>query len=168
MCSVKVEELPAVLRMGGDYELSVTAFSPDVAPACGETRQPLASSGEAKIHVDEPVLVCLHGAAYQGSVQLSPSDCVADTVHVIHATPKPAKLVFQAGALPLSELSISCVNGCPYQTRTADSFPELPFPRGEHELIVELEFRAIGHRRMVDEFMLSPGDNEIRVSLQRY
>lgn len=168
MCSVEVEELPAVLLTGGDYELSVTASDQSPALACAGTRQPLASSGEAQLRIDEPVVVCLHGAAYQGSVQLSPSDCTDDSVHVIHATPKPAKLLFQAGALPLSELSISCVSGCPYQTRTADSFPELPFPRGEHELIIELEFRARGHRRAVDDFMLSPGDNEIRVSLQRY
>lgn len=164
MCSVKVEDLPAVLRMGGDYELSVAASEPGSEP----TRQPLPASGEAQIEIADSVIVCLHGAAYQGSVQVSASDCQGDAVHVIHATPKPAKLWFQAGALPLSELSISCLSGCPYQTRTADSFPELPFGRGEHELIVKLEFRARGHRRAVQEFKLSPGDNDVRVSLQRY
>jgi hypothetical protein len=165
---VDVEDLPAVLRMGGDYELSVAAVALGSEPACGDARQPLPASGATLLEIAEPVIVCLHGAAYEGSVRLAPSDCSGDAVHVIHATPKPAKLVFQAGALPLSELSISCVSGCPYQSRTADSFPELPFPRGEHELIVTLEFRARGHRKAVADYKLSPGDNAVRVSLQRY
>ncbi|PRQ02597.1 hypothetical protein [Enhygromyxa salina] len=167
-CQVQVEELPAVLRMGGDYQLSVVASEPGSEPVRGDARQPLPVSGAAQLQIDEPVTVCLHGAAYQGAVQLSPGDCGGDQIHVIYATPKPAKLSFQTGALPLSELSISCVSGCPYQTRTVDSFPELPFPRGEHELIVKLEFRARGHRRAVEEFKLTPGDNSVRVSLQRY
>ncbi|KIG16970.1 serine/threonine protein kinase [Enhygromyxa salina] len=169
---MQVQELPAVLQMSGDYQLSTKVFEPnaEASPerACGDPQQPLPASGEAQIEIAAPVTVCLHGAAYEGALQLSPSDCGADAVHVIHATPKPAKLSFQAGALPLSELSISCVAGCPYQSRTVETFPELPFPRGEHELIVELEFRARGHRRAVEEFKLSPGDNLLRVSLQRF
>lgn len=157
VCTVRVEQLPAVLLSGGDYSVSID----------DGRRQALPSSGEVQVMIVEPVVVRLDGAAYEGSVQMSPDDCGGDLVHVIEAAPKPAKLLFQAGALPLSELIVRCVDGCPYQWRTADNFPELPFPRGDTETLVELEFKARGHRSQVDAFKLSPGENQVRVSLER-
>ncbi|PRQ04488.1 hypothetical protein ENSA5_07190 [Enhygromyxa salina] len=156
LCEVRVEDLPAVLLASGDYAVSVS----------DGRRQALPSSGELQVMVYEPVVVKLDGAAFEGSVELSPDACDGHA-HVIHAAPKPAQLLFQAGAVPLSELIVSCVAGCPYQSRTADSFPELPFPRGETEALVELEFKARGHRSHADSFKLSPGQNPIRVSLER-
>jgi hypothetical protein len=146
-----------VLLAGGDYELRIPGQSPT----------PLPTTGRAHVAIHEPTVVRLEGAAYHGSVSLNPSACGEDEVHVITAAPKPAKLVFQAGALALSELIVSCVSGCPYQTRAAEGFPTLPFPRGDTELVVELEFKARGHRAQVAEFKLTPGDNPIRVTLQR-
>lgn len=158
-CSIKVTQLPAVLLAGGEYELFVPGHGP----------VPLPSSGEAALALElaEPVLVRLRGATYQGSVEVDPAACGAQQVHVIEAAPKPAKLWFQPGAVPLSQLIVSCVAGCPHALRFADNFPELPFPGEAMEMVVEFEFKARGHRSQVVEYKLTPGDNHIRVSLQR-
>ncbi|MFO7565732.1 MAG: hypothetical protein R6X02_24025 [Enhygromyxa sp.] len=157
VCTVEVEGLPAVLQASGGYQLIVSGQSP----------VPLPSSGVAHVALHEPSLVRLDGAAYQGSVSINPAECEGDTVHVIEAAPRPARLSFQAGAVPLSELIVSCLSGCRHRSRPADSFPELPFSREKTERVVELEFKARGYRSQIDEFRLTPGDNPIRVSLQR-
>lgn len=157
VCTVEVEELPAVLLASGGYQLVVS----------GQVPVPLPTTGVAHVAIHEPVIVRLDGAAYHGSVSIDPADCGGDAVHVIRAAPRPARLVVQAGAVPLSELIISCVSGCPYQARPADDFPELPFSRDDTELVVELEFKARGHRSQTEEFKLNPGDNPIRVTLER-
>jgi hypothetical protein len=155
VCKVQVEELPAVLRGSGSYEI-----------VWGHKRVPLPGSGAVHVALDEPTVVRLDGPAYHGSVSIDPADCSDEAVHVIEAGPKPAKLIFQAGAVPLADLIVSCVSGCPYQLRPADNFPELPFSREDTELAVKLEFKAPGHRARTIEFRLTPGDNTIRVTLQ--
>lgn len=156
-CTIQIEDLPVVLLSGGGYE---------VGPAEG-TRTPLSSGGLAQVKISKRATIELWGPAYEGAVTLAPADCDEGAVHLIRATPKPARLVFQAGDVPLSQLSVSCVDGCPYETRTATGFPELPFPRGQTELVVELEFKAHGYRSAVGEYKLSPGDNAVRVTLEK-
>src|SRR5690606_6285605 len=126
VCTVEVRELPAVLLHSGGYELAVV----------GHNKLPLPSTGVAHVAIVEPTVVRLEGPAYQGSVSIDPADCGGDAIHVIQAAPKPAKLIFQAGAVPLSELSVSCVSGCRYQARMADSFPELPISSDDVERVV--------------------------------
>jgi hypothetical protein len=155
VCAVKVEKLPAVLVGSGSYEIVV-----------GPKRTPLPSKGVAHVSIHEPTVVRLDGPAYHGSVSIDPADCGDDAVHVIEAGPKPARLIFQAGAVPLSELIVSCVKGCPYELRPADAFPELPLSRDDIEVVVELEFKATGYRARRIEFRLNPGDNTIRVTMQ--
>jgi len=155
-CTIKVEELPAVLLASGDYELLVT----------GQVQLQLPSSGQVEITITQPTVVRLSGTTYHGSVTVEPADCGGEQPHVIVAAPKPAKLVFQAGAVPLSQLVVSCLAGCPHQLRPAAHFPELPFSRDTTEAIVELEFKARGHRSKTMEYRLTPGENLIRVSLQ--
>jgi hypothetical protein len=157
VCMVKVEELPAVLLASGGYQLIVSGQSPI----------PLPSSGLAHVALHEPSIVRLDGAAYHGSVSVNPAECEGDAVHTIEAAPKPARLVFQAGAVPISDLVVSCVSGCRHKTRPADDFPDLPFSREKTEMVVELEFKARGYRSQIDEFRLTPGQNSIRISLQR-
>lgn len=156
VCEVKVEQLPVVLLGSTSYELVVG----------GHNRLPLPSTGVAHVSIEGPTIVRLDGPAYHGSVSIDPADCGDDAVHVIEAGPKPARLFFEAGTVPLSELIVTCVNGCPYQMRPADDFPELPFSREDTELLVELQFKARGYRSQSIEFRLTPGDNEIRVLLQ--
>ena len=90
----------------------------------------------------------------------NPADCGGEAVHTITATKRPARLEFQAGGVPLSDLVTSCIDGCPYQLRPADDFPELPFPATTNELAIELEFKARGHRSETPEYRLSPGTNQ--------
>lgn len=156
VCEVKVEKLPAVLLGSSSYELVVG----------GHQRLPLPSKGVAHVSIQAPTIVRLDGPAYHGSVSIDPADCGDDAVHVIEAGPKPARLIFQAGGVPLSELSVSCVSGCSYRMRPADAFPDLPFPADETEIAVELEFKASGYRARTEEFRLTPGDNPIRVTLR--
>ncbi len=157
VCSVEVEELPAVLLNSGGYELVVS----------GRPATPLPSTGVAHIALYEPTVVRLVGDAYQGSVSIDPADCSGDAVHTITAAPKPAKLLFQAGDVPLSELVVSCVDGCAHRLRPADDFPDLPVSRDAPELSVKLEFKARGHRSRTGEYRLHPGDNRVRVTLDR-
>lgn len=157
VCTVEVTQLPAVVLSSGGYELVVS----------GQVPIPLPSTGLAHIAIYEPVVVRLDGAAYHGSVSIDPGDCDDETVHPITATPKPATLIFQVGAVPISDLVVSCVSGCSFVLRPADGFPPLPFPDHETELTVELEFKARGHRAQTVEFRLNPGDNPIRVTLER-
>jgi hypothetical protein len=157
VCTVEVERLPAVLLSSGGYELAVS----------GQPAIPLPSSGIVHVAIAEPVVVRLDGAAYQGSVSINPADCGGEAIHTIEAGPKPARLVFQAGDVPLSELVVSCVSGCSYKMRPADGFPELPFSDDEPELHVELSFKARGYRSRTVEFKLNPGDNPIRVTLDK-
>lgn len=156
VCTVKVEALPAVLLHSGGYQI-----------VAGHSSVPLPSSGVAHVSIHEPTIVRLDGAAYHGSVSINPTECEGDTVHVIEAAPRPARLVFQAGAVALSELIVNCLSGCPYKARPADDFPEVPFSRDETERVIELEFKALGYRSQTDEFRLTPGINPIRISLQR-
>lgn len=155
VCEVKVEQLPVVLLGSTSYELVIG----------GHNRIPLPTTGIAHVSLQEPTIVRLDGPAYHGSVSIDPADCGDDAVHVIAAGPKPARLSFEAGQVPLSELIVSCVDGCPYQMRPADDFPELPFSRDDTELLVELEFKARGYRARTIELKLTPGDNEILVLL---
>lgn len=155
VCEVKVEKLPAVLLGSTSYELVVA----------GHQRLPLPSKGVAHVSIQEPTIVRLDGPAYQGSVSIDPADCGDDAVHVIEAGPKPAQLRFEAGGVPLSELTVSCRSGCPYRLRPADDFPALPFAADDIELVVELEFKARGYRPDTEEFKLTPGENKIRVTL---
>jgi serine/threonine-protein kinase len=157
VCTVKVEQLPAVLLSSGDYELQISGQVPMLLP----------STGLAHVAIQAPSVVSLDGAAYRGSVSLNPADCGGEAVHVISAAPKPAVLEFQAGAVPLSDMVVSCVSGCSQKLRAADDFPELPFPQDATELVVELEFKARGHRSLIGEFKLNPGHNLVRISMQR-
>jgi hypothetical protein len=43
----------------------------------------------------------------------------------------------------------------------------LMLPEDSLELVVELEFKAVGHRARTFEFKLYPGVNQLRVGLQR-
>lgn len=157
VCIVAVERLPASSLVGGGYELLV-ADQPAI---------PLPSSGRATVSIVEPVVVRLRGAAYEGSVELDPDDCGPEVVHALEAEPKPAKLLFQTGAVPLADLVVSCVSGCEHRLRPAETFPELPLPENDLELVVALEFKARGHYSQIAEYKLYPGDNTIRISLQR-
>ena len=156
VCTVKVEELPAVLLASGGYQLVVSGHNP----------VPLPSTGVAHVALHEPSVVRLDGATYHGSVSINPADCEGDAVHIIEAAAKPARWIFQAGAVPVSELVVSCVSGCPHKNRRAETFPELMFSRNETEMVVELEFKARGYRSQVGEFRLTPGTNTIRISMQ--
>lgn len=157
VCTVKVEELPAVLFGSGSYELVVG----------GHQRMPLPSTGLTHVTIEKPTIVRLDGPAYHGSISINPADCGEDAVHVIEAGPKPARLLFQAGDVPMSELIVDCVSGCAHELRPADAFPEIPFSPDETELVVELLFRARGYRSRPVEFKLTPGDNKIRVTLEK-
>jgi hypothetical protein len=157
VCTVAVEHLPAASLVDGGYELLIA----------DQAVIPLPSSGQVTVSIVEPVVVSLRGAAYRGSVNLDPDDCGTGVVHALQATPKPAKLLFQIGAVPLADLVVSCVSGCEHRLRPAERFPELPLPADDLELVVALEFKARGHHSQIAEYKLYPGDNAIRVSLQR-
>ena len=157
-CTVHVQDLPAALLAGGDYDLLVP----------GQGRKPLSASGQVQIDVTDFTTIRLTGDTYAGSAVLAPEDCRNNVVQVLQAAPKPAKLVFQPGAIPLTKLIVSCVNGCSYDKRTANSFPKLNFQRGETEMVVELEFKSTGYRSKTDEFKLTPGDNPIRINLEKF
>jgi hypothetical protein len=157
VCAVEVTDLSAVVRGSGDYHLLVPGQAPTLIPR----------DGIAHVALVEPTLVRLDGAAYHGSIEINPADCGGERVHTIAASLKPARLEFHVGAVPLADLVVSCVEGCPYQLRPADDFPELPFPRDDHELTIELEFKARGHRSQTAEFRLNPGVNPIRVTMAR-
>src|SRR5690554_3135522 len=73
VCTVKVEELPAVLLASGGYTLSVS----------GQVDIPLPSSGQADIAISEAVTVRLSGTTYHGAVAIDPAQCGGDDVHVI-------------------------------------------------------------------------------------
>jgi serine/threonine-protein kinase len=156
-CSVSVTDLPASLLAGGDYALT----------GPGQARISLPPSGSLSILVTDKRTVRLDGASYTGSLVLDPENCRGGAVQTLPATPKPAKLNFQAGAIPLTKLSVSCVRGCSYDKQTASSFPSLAFPRGETEMIVELEFKAANYRSDTKEFKLTPGNNSIRITLEQ-
>lgn len=155
-CTVAVEGLPASSLASGEYELAVS----------GAGQQPLPGDGLATVQISGSVTVRLVGAAYEGELELSPKDCEGEAVHVLAATVKPARLLFQAGAVAPAELIVSCVAGCPYENKRADRFPVLPFGRGQTEAVVELSFKARGHRSTTAEFKLSPGDNVLRVTME--
>jgi tRNA A-37 threonylcarbamoyl transferase component Bud32 len=154
-CSVSVIDLPASLLVGGDYRLSV--------PGQGNT--PLPKNGSLTIPVGDKLRIRLMGDAYDGTLVLEPEKC-RDGVQTLQATPKPAKLSFQAGAIPLAQLSVSCVRGCTLDKRTANNFPTLAFPAGETEMQVELEFKATNYRSRTQEYKLNPGNNPIRITLE--
>ena len=154
-CTVEVDDLPAVLLAGAEYELLVPGHAAVAVPR----------NGIARVNIDEPSIVRLDGPTYTGAVSIDPVHC-GDVVYTLEAVPKPAKLWF-VSAIPLSELVVTCVRGCSYHMRTADQFPELTLPEDSPELVVELEFKAIGHRARTYEFKLHPGENQLRVGLQR-
>jgi tRNA A-37 threonylcarbamoyl transferase component Bud32 len=155
-CSVSVTDLPASLLAGGDYALSIP----------GQGRKPLPTSGSLPILIGDKMTITLAGDTYTGSLVLDPEKCRGGAVQTLQATPKPAKLVFEAGAISATQLSVSCVDGCSYVKQTAKSFPQLPFPRGETEMLVELEFKAANYRSHIENFKLTPGTNQIRVTLE--
>jgi tRNA A-37 threonylcarbamoyl transferase component Bud32 len=155
-CLVRVTDLPASLLAGGDYELLVP----------GQGRMPLPASGELTILVGDKVTIRLAGSAYGGSRLLDPEDCRGGATQTLPAAPKPAKLSFQAGAIPSTQLIVSCVEGCIYDKRFANSFPPLEFRRGETEKVVKLEFKATNYRSDTKEFKLTPGNNQIRITLE--
>jgi len=155
VCEVKVEKLPAVLLGSSSYELVVA----------GHQRLPLPSKGVTHVSIQEPTIVRLDGPAYHGSVSIDPADCGDDAVHVIEAGPKPARLSFETGAVPISDLSVSCLSGCPYKWRPADDFPDLPLAPDDIELVIKLQFKARGYRSRTEEFKLTPGENKIRVTM---
>jgi len=158
-CTVNVVDLPAALLSGGDYSIS----GPEID-------QPLTGSNKVEIEISEQqrTTVRLSGASYAGSVVLDPQDCKKGIVRNLQAAPKPAVLVFQAGAIPQSNLIVSCLSGCSWEDRTAKSFPSLNFPRGQTEMLVELEFKAPNYRSKRDSFKLTPGRNTIRINLEKF
>jgi hypothetical protein len=156
-CSVSVTDLPAALLAGGDYALSVP----------GQGRKPLPTNGSLSILVGDKMTITLAGDTYTGSLVLDPESCRGGAVQTLPATPKPAKLVFQAGEIPLRQLIVSCVDGCTHVKKTANSFPQLAFPRGETEMRVELEFKAANYRSKTEAFKLTPGNNPIRITLEQ-
>jgi eukaryotic-like serine/threonine-protein kinase len=156
-CLVSVTDLPAALLAGGDYALYVS----------GQGSMPLPASGELPVVITDKIGIRLVGATYAGSLTLEPENCRGGEPQILQAAPKPAKLQFQAGAIPLAQLSVSCVTGCSYAKRTANSFPSLGFPSGETEMVVELEFKAANYRSRIDEFKLTPGNNPIRINLEQ-
>jgi hypothetical protein len=156
-CSVSVTDLPAALLAGGDYTLNVP----------GQGRLPLPTTGQLPILVSETTTIRLVGDTYVGSLLLDPKRCQGGDIQTLQATPKPAKLVFQAGEIPLTKLIVSCVDGCSYDKKTANSYPQLAFPRGETEMRVTLEFKAANYRSKIDDFRLTPGNNPIRITLEQ-
>ncbi|PRP97109.1 Serine/threonine-protein kinase PrkC [Enhygromyxa salina] len=157
-CTVKVLDLPAALLAGGDYDLVVS----------GQGRQPLPPEGELVIAVTETTRVRLSGDTYGGSLILNPENCKDGQVQSLQAAPMPARLIFQAGEIPPSKLIVNCVAGCTYQKKTANSFPSLNFQRGETEMLVKLEFKSTGFRAKTDEYKLTPGNNQIRITLEKF
>jgi eukaryotic-like serine/threonine-protein kinase len=155
-CLVSVTDLPAALLAGGDYGLFVP----------GQGRKGLPASGELQVLVGDKVTVRLVGDAYAGSLVLDPEDCRSGAPQTLEAAPKAAELVFQAGAIPLTQLIVSCVDGCVFDKRRANAFPTLAFPRGETEKVVKLEFKAANYRSDIKEFKLAPGKNPIRITLE--
>jgi serine/threonine-protein kinase len=156
-CTVHVKDLPAALLAGGDYELLIP----------GQGRKPLSASGQVQIDVTDFTAIGLTGDTYAGQTVLAPEDCRNGIVQVLQAEPKPAELVFQPGAIPLTNLIVSCLDGCAYDKRTANSFPKLKFQRGETEMVVELEFKSTGYRAKTEEFKVTPGKNLIRINLEK-
>jgi hypothetical protein len=136
---VSVTDLPAALLAGGDYTLNVP----------GQGRLPLPTTGQLPILVSETTTIRLVGDTYVGSLLLDPKRCQGGDIQTLQATPKPAKLVFQAGEIPLT------------------SSPQLAFPRGETEMRVTLEFKAANYRSKIDDFRLTPGNNPIRITLEQ-
>jgi hypothetical protein len=156
VCTISVEDLPAVVLSSGDYSLTTTDGNCTTLP----------TTGTAKLAISGRTTVQLHGPAYEGSVELSPADCSDEAEHVLRAKPRPAKIAFRAG-VPLSELVVSCVEGCPYEAQLAERFPELPFSREQTERIISLEFKARGYRTGQQVIKLSPGMNLVRVNLEK-
>ncbi|KIG12289.1 serine/threonine protein kinase [Enhygromyxa salina] len=157
-CTVHVQDLPASLLAGGDYHLLV--------PKQGI--KPLSASGKVQIDITEYTTVRLTGASYTGSAVLAPDDCRTGDPQILLATSKPAQLVFQPGAIPLTQLIVSCLEGCGADKRTANNFPKLNFQRGETEMVVKLEFKSAGYRSKTEEFKLTPGINPIRINLEKF
>jgi eukaryotic-like serine/threonine-protein kinase len=156
-CKVRIEDLPAALLDSGDYDLNV--------PGQGHT--PIPANGQVEVTVDRKTTVRLAGDKFTGSVTIDPEHCKAGVSYVISAAPKPAKLHFQAGAIPLSDLIVSCVSGCTYRDTMASVFPDLKFRRGETERAIMLEFKSKGYRSDSKEFKINSGSNPIRINLER-
>jgi len=158
-CRVTVEDLPWAVLNNGEYELSVT----------GKGKVPLPPSGKVEIEIpsDRQATVRLVGDTFHGQVRLYPEDCTAGTTKVIQAAPKPAKLIFQAGAIPLSDLSVSCSSGCSHRDQLASSFPPINFEAGETERQIKLEFKSKGYRSDKDEYTITPGTNTIPINLEK-
>ena len=155
MCVVVVEDLPKVALGSGDYVLNVS----------GQGKKPLPANGKVEVVIDRKISVGLQGDKYKGSVMLDPEDCRLKVDSVIHAKPKAAKLAFLA-AIPLSQISVSCLAGCTEQDKLAGRFPLLEFEGGETERQIELEFKAKGYRSWKDDFTIYPGQNNpIRINL---
>src|SRR5690242_9982647 len=74
-CTVEIDELPAVLLAGDEYELLVP----------GQATVAVPHTGVARVIVDAPVIVRLDGPTYTGAVSIDPSDCVGDAVHILEA-----------------------------------------------------------------------------------
>ena len=157
-CRIAVQDLPAALLAGGDASLTVPGQGAKTLPASGEITIEIAD--------EDKVVVRLLAQTYAGSLTLDPEDCRSGEVQFLQAAPKPAKLLFQAGAIPSSQLIVSCKSGCTYQKKTANTFPTLNFPRGETEMVVELEFKAASYRSKTETYNLFPGNNPIPINLE--
>ncbi len=154
-CRIRVDGLPAAVLAGGDYSLSIAG-----------THRGLPTSGELKISTVGKTKVSLIGDSYSGVIYVDEEHCKSGT-QVLRARTRPAVLNFQAGAIPLEELSVTCKSGCSVRDRPASSFPSLPFPKNSTEMVVVLVFRSKHYSKREEEIRLYPGKNKVVVSLQK-
>ncbi|EDM79046.1 serine/threonine protein kinase [Plesiocystis pacifica SIR-1] len=154
-CTVRIDGLPAAVLAGGDYSLDV-----------GGVTKSLPSSGEIVLNLDKRTKVELKGTSYEGGLYLDAEPCQKEGKLLLRARTKPATLDFQAGAIPLDELGVTCTSGCNERDEVASQFPALPFPKDQTEMNVTLVFKAKHYRELSREFQLYPGRNKVLVSLE--
>ncbi|HVI01531.1 MAG TPA: protein kinase [Enhygromyxa sp.] len=156
-CIVIVEGLPAVALADGEYEVVVS----------GGARVPLPQSGQVEVQIEHKTSVWLSPKdKYRASDTLDPVDCKAGVIR-LRADPAPAKLNFQAGAIPLASISVSCISGCAHQDRVASKFPVVPLDRGETERWIELEFKSKGYKPKPKKYLIVSGNNSLSINLDK-
>lgn len=159
-CVVVVEDLPKVVLANGDYDLIVAG-----------NRVPVPASGEVQVEIARTTTVLLRGSGgenrFTGTVRLNPADCKAGARTPLQAGPMPAKLNFQAGAIPLGSISVSCKKGCSHRDKIANKFPRIDFARGETERQIKLEFKSNGYRSNTQEYLITPGNNWLQIDLDK-